>query len=132
MNQQQQRTVQRLLGKVKQDKEILAVFLFASVARRENQEGSDLDICLVLTPGKFPSQKLSQIKIKYLSSCTADIHVFQQLPVYIQQRILKEGKVLFCREDEALYEIAFKVIREFADFEPFYRDYLKEVLHARS
>ncbi len=130
MNQQQHRTVQRLLGKIKKDKQILAVFLFGSVARGENNARSDLDICLVLTPGKFTSKKFSQVKIKYLSRFNADIWVFSQLPIYIQQRILKEGKVLFCRNDDLLYEIAFKVIREFADFEPFYREYLREVLHA--
>ena len=124
--------VQRLLGKIKKDKEILAVFLFGSAARGENDQESDVDICLVLNPMKFTSQKLSQIKIRYLTSFAWDIQIFQQMPIYVKQRILKEGKLLFCRREETLYEIAFAVIREWTHFEPFYRSYLKEVLDARS
>jgi hypothetical protein len=40
---------------------------------------------------------------------------------------MKEGKVLHCKNEDALYDIAFTVIQEFADFEPIYKDYLKEV-----
>ena len=132
MNQRYHYALQRLLGKIKKDKDILAVFLFGSFVRRENNKESDMDICLVLNPGKFSARKISQIRMKYLSLFDLDIQIFQQLPIYVKQRILKEGKLLFCRQEDFLYEIAFQVIREFADFEPFYRDYLKEVLHARS
>ena len=132
MNQRYQHTLQRLLGKIKEDKAVLAVFLFGSVVRGENDKESDVDISLVLNPGKFSVRKISQIRMKYLSLFELDIQIFQQLPIYVKQRILKEGKLFFCRDEDSLYEIAFQVIREWADFEPFYRDYLKEVLHARS
>ena len=46
-------------------------------------------------------------------------------------RVIKDGKVLHCKDDDALYDIAFTVIQEFADFEPIYRDYLKEVESVR-
>ena len=132
MDQRQHYSLERFLGKIKKDQQILAVFLFGSAARKESHLNSDIDICLVLDRGKLTQKKISALRIKYLSSFDFDIQIFQNLPIYIKQRILKEGKVLFCRDDDRLYDVAFAVIREYSDFEPFYLEYLKEVLHARS
>lgn len=121
----------KIIEDVKQDSQILALFLFGSAAREENYKQSDVDICLVLMPNFYTSMQLSQKKLEYLKSFNLDIQVFQQLPIYIKKRVLKEGKVLFCRDEDKLYEIAFSVIREFADFEHIYRDYLKEVSYVR-
>ena len=120
-----------IIEEVKTDKEILALFLFGSTARKENDKHSDIDICLVLTPRSYNPRELSQKKLSYLKRFNLDIQVFQQLPIYIKTRVLKEGKVLHCKDEDALYDIAFTVIQEFADFEPIYRDYLKEVGNVR-
>ena len=120
-----------IIEEVKTDKEILALFLFGSTARKENDKHSDIDICLVLTPRSYTPRELSQKKLSYLKRFNLDIQVFQQLPIYIKMRVLKEGKVLHCKDEDVLYNIAFTVIQEFADFEPIYRDYLKEVESVR-
>ena len=121
----------KIIEEVKTDEEVLALFLFGSTARNENVEKSDIDICLVLTPRSYTPRELSQKKLSYLKRFNLDIQVFQQLPIYIKTRVLKEGKVLHCKDEDSLYDIAFTVIQEFADFEPIYRDYLKEVGDAR-
>ena len=56
-----------------------------------------------------------------------DVQVFQQLPIYIRQRVLKDGEVLFVRDEDQLYELAFRTVQEFEDFRPRYQTYLKEV-----
>jgi predicted nucleotidyltransferase len=116
-----------IIEEVKTDEEILALFLFGSTARKENDKQSDIDICLVLTPRSYTPKELSRKKLSYLKKFDLDIQVFQQLPIYIKIRVIKEGKVLHCKDEDVLYDIAFTVVREFADFEPIYRDYLKEV-----
>ena len=130
MNSQKEK-LNGIIRDIKKDKQILAVFLFGSTAREENHKKSDIDVCLVLKAGRYTIKELSRKKLEYLKSYDFDIQVFQQLPIYIKKRIIKEGKVLFCRDEAALYEIAFSVIREFADFEYIYRDYLKEVASVR-
>ncbi|MCG2713031.1 MAG: nucleotidyltransferase domain-containing protein [Candidatus Omnitrophica bacterium] len=126
----QKRKLDAIIRDLKKDNQVLAVFLFGSTAREENHNKSDIDVCLVLKAGRYTTKELSRKKLEYLKLYDFDIQVFQQLPIYIKKRIIKEGKILFCREEAALYEIAFSVIREFADFECIYRDYLKEVANA--
>jgi len=45
--------------------------------------------------------------------------------------VLKEGRVLFCRDEDALYEAAFVTIRAFEPFKRTYRAYLEEVAYGR-
>ena len=119
-----------LIDVAKSDEEILAIVLFGSTARQENFKNSDIDICLILKPNQYPLKYLSNKKFDYLKRFDLDIQIFQQLPIYIRKRIIKEGKILFCRDEDEIYKIAFNMIQEFNDFEHIYHDYLKEVANA--
>lgn len=129
-NQKLDLLLDRMVKKIKEDKQILALLLFGSRAREDSIKASDIDICLVLMPGSYTPLNLSQKRLIYLKSFDLDIQVFQQLPLYIRVRALKEGRVLFCRDEEQLYETAFSTIQEFSDFEHIYREYLEEVARA--
>ena len=122
--------IEELISMVRSDEEVLAVILFGSRARWEHHCSSDVDICLVLKPRSFSKKYLSYKKINYLKEFNLDIHVFQQLPIYIRKRVIKEGEILFCRDEDEMYNIAFKTMDEFSDFEYIYRDYLKEISDA--
>jgi len=119
----------RLLDIAKQDKDIIAVLLFGSTAREEQHPKSDIDICLVLIPQKKPYNNLymSHKRLKYLSQSDMDIQIYQQMPLYIKTRILKEGKILFVKNENLLYDIAIKTVKEFEDFKHIYNSYLEEV-----
>jgi len=125
-----QKTINKLTKMVQQDNRLLALFLFGSRAREDDYKGSDMDICLIMKPDSYTSIKLSQKRLEYATLFDMDIQVFQQLPIYIKMRIIKEGRLLYCRNEDELYQIIFCMIREFGDFEHIYRDYLKEVAHA--
>lgn len=56
-----------------------------------------------------------------------DLSVFQKLPLYIRQRVLKDGKILLCKNTPLLYDIAFQTIKEFNLYEKGYRLYLEEL-----
>ncbi|MEK6854891.1 MAG: nucleotidyltransferase domain-containing protein [Nanoarchaeota archaeon] len=114
----------KLINELKKDKRIIAVLLFGSRAR--NEQYRDTDICLVLDK-KYSNLEMSKIVLKYSSELTAkhDIQVFQQLPLYIRQRILKEGKILLCINEPALYDIAFATIKEFEYYKKIYYTYLE-------
>jgi predicted nucleotidyltransferase len=122
--------VDKILAKTRDDPEIVAVFLFGSQARAESDAGSDIDLCLVLRPGNYDSLTLFRKRLDYLKEGGADVHIFSELPLYIRQRILKEGRVLLCQDEDALYEIAFRTAQAFEDFKHIYYGYLEEVAHA--
>jgi predicted nucleotidyltransferase len=125
-------TLERLLLKARQDGDVLAVLLFGSRARGEAVPLSDVDVCLVLRVQRLEPLAFSQKKLEYLKLGGLDVHVFQQLPLYIRCRVLKEGAVLYVRDEEALYELAFRTAQAFEDFKHHYHAYLEEVARAGS
>lgn len=126
------RQLERLLKHAQEDSDLLAVLLFGSTARGDDTPKSDVDVCLVLQPHPYDPLTLSHKKLAYLRQSDLDIHVFQQLPLYIRKRVLKDGKVLFARDLDALYRLAFQTARAFEDFKPIYYTYLAEVARAGS
>jgi predicted nucleotidyltransferase len=122
-----QEMLDRIVETAKRDEQVLAIVLFGSASRGEGSATSDLDVCLVLEPNGYTPLDLSEKKLEYLAAFDGDIQVFQQLPIYMKQRVLRDGKVLFCRDEDTLYQLAFDVIREYSDYEHIYREYLVEV-----
>lgn len=122
----------RLLSKTKQDPGILAVILFGSQARGESTPASDLDVCLVLQDRRYTPLHLSRKKLEYLKIEGLDIQVYQQLPLYIRHRVIKEGTIIYVRDEEGLYELAFRTAQAFEDFRHRYYSYLQQVAHVGS
>jgi len=122
--------IERISGRVRDDEDVLALMSFGSYARSE--EFSDVDVCVVLKPGRFDPLFLSKKRLEYLVAFpNLDVQVFQQLPLYVRVRVLKEGKVLFCRSEDLLYDLSFSTVRQFEYFRPIYLSYLEGVLNAR-
>ena len=117
----------RLVAKAKDDLGVLAVLLFGSQARGEATPRSDLDVCLVLGPDPIPQLDASQKRLDYLAETDLDLAVFQLLPLVIRSRILKEGQILFVRDEDALYALAAHTAKAFEDFRHIHRQYLDEV-----
>ena len=63
----------------------------------------------------------------HLAEGAGDIVIFQQLPLHVKSRVLKEGRVLFVRDEDALYAVAIRAARAFEGFRHRYRAYLDEV-----
>jgi predicted nucleotidyltransferase len=124
-----EKAFRKISEKAKDDKDVLAVILFGSYAR--NEKYSDIDVCIVLEPAKRQSLFLSKKRLEYLAAFpNLDIQIFQQLPIYVKMRVLRDGKTIFCRNEDLLYDLCFSTIRQFEYFKPRYLSYLEGVLHA--
>ncbi|MFO7712641.1 MAG: nucleotidyltransferase domain-containing protein, partial [Dehalococcoidia bacterium] len=124
-------SIAKIVARARGDADVVAVFLFGSRARCESTANSDTDICLMLRPGKYEPSDLLSKRLGYLKEGEADVSMFSQLPLYIRHRVLREGKVLFSRDEDLLYEIAFRTAQAFEDFKHIYYGYLEEVSGAR-
>ena len=111
---------------IKKDKEVIAVLIFGSYARSEDYK--DIDICLVLNK-KYHNLDMSKKRLKYASLLPSkfDVHIFQQVPLYIRKEILKDCKVVLCKDEDLLYEIAYSTIKEFNTYSRIYYGYLESM-----
>jgi len=104
-----------LLAKARQDTEVLGVVLFGNAARQEQTALSDVDLCLVMMPQPKPFELATFLRkrLEYMRDFSLDVQIFQQLPLYVRWRVLKEGQVLFTRNESLLYELAFRTAQAF-------------------
>ena len=116
----------RLVSRAESDPDVLAVILFGSHARGEAGPISDVDVCLVLVPGSNPDLAFER-KLTYAGAFDVDLALFHQLPLPVRSRVLREGRVLFVRDEDALYGLAVRTARAFEDFRHIYRQYLDAV-----
>ena len=67
-------------------------------------------------------------RLEYLAEGDLDVAVFQSLPLHIRSRVLKEGTVLYARDEDALYAVAIRTARAWEGFRHIHRQYLDEIL----
>ena len=97
------------------------IILFGSCARGEARKDSDVDLCVYYegTPREafeFRMRVLGILPEGY------NVQIFQLLPVYLRKECLR-GRVLFCRDETFLYDLAYETLKEWEDFKRYY-DYL--------
>jgi len=125
------------LKKIKQkalkDKDVLGVIVFGSYAKKKSKPFSDIDVCIVLQPKQFKNIFMSNKKLEYLGlvSDKYDIQIFQQLPIFIRMRILKDGKFLLNKDYNTMFKVALNTIKEFDMFRRHYYYYIESVAYAR-
>jgi len=127
------RSLDKLMKRARQDLDVLAVLQFGSRTRGDAAPQSDIDVCLVLAPRSQADRlSLAQKRLEYLTGLDLDISIFQELPIYVRRRVLKEGRLLFVRDEDVLYEVAYRTVQAFEDFRHIYDAYLDQVARAGS
>jgi len=79
-------------------KDIEAIILFGSYARREQTRKSDIDVCIVCGNKK---EKIEKVWNKILESGITekyDVKIFELLPLKMKISVIKEGKVLHTKD----------------------------------
>ncbi len=116
----------KALANAEEDSDILAVVIFGSFARGESYR--DIDICLVLWQSRISEVNNLQKEIAY-SEPGLDVHLFQDLPLYIQIQVLEEGINKLVKDEDAYYDLVRITLQQWEDFRPLYENYLEEVLN---
>jgi predicted nucleotidyltransferase len=125
--------LKKIEAKARTDKDALAVIVFGSYARKEFKPLGDIDVCIVLQPKRFNNLFMTNKRLKYLDlvSNKYDVQIFQQLPVFIRVRILKEGKFLLNKNYDLMFKVALKAIKEFDLFRKHYYYCIESAAYGR-
>jgi uncharacterized protein len=102
------------------------VILFGSHARGEASPRSDVDVCLVFAPD-CDADRVFEKKLEYAGRFDVDLSAFHQLPLCVRTRVLKEGPALFVGDEDRLYEVAIRAVRQWEDFRHIHQPYLDAV-----
>lgn len=97
---------------------ILALMIFGSYARMELYRDLDIAVVLQKTEERISNLKLLSIFEKVIpDGLEVDLNIFNDLSIEIRSRILTEGKVVYVRDMNSLYDVSIEVIQEKSDFE---------------
>ena len=113
-------------------KSVRVAYLFGSQATGKAGPLSDIDIAVLLggPPDKWFDCRLDLIGMisEALRSDHLDLVLLNEAPPLLRDRVIRYGRVIFCRDEPARIEFEVRTMREYLDFKP-YRDlYAKEML----
>ncbi|MEK6847475.1 MAG: nucleotidyltransferase domain-containing protein [Nanoarchaeota archaeon] len=100
------------------------IYLFGSQVTGRAREDSDVDIAVIL---KNPNDKDESFVARFWSD-KLDVHCFHKLPLLIQFRIFKYGKVLFVRDKKFLHMLKVNVLGYYLDFADYINDFYRRAL----
>lgn len=85
--------------------DILAILLYGSVAKGEETQRSDIDICIISPSCKDKLGLLNEIYRKLdVFSKKYDVRFFEELPLYIQINIIENNQIIYTKDVYELYE----------------------------
>lgn len=110
------------LKKTKNVKKIKFFILYGSQDNGKANKLSDYDFCIYYDGN---NRERFNFRLNILGNLGSefDIQIFQDLPIFVRKEVLK-GKVIYCQDEDQLYDIAYQTIKEFEHFKKYYYDYL--------
>ena len=115
-------------GFLKNDERIQAVLLFGSKANSDSNKRSDIDICIV-APKQRPSVILGTVFRKLdTKSKHYDVHVFEELPLYLQMQVIENHKIISARDKYKLSEYFYFYRKLWKDQEHRNKMNVKEIM----
>lgn len=97
--------------KIAEIKSVKAVYLFGSYASGKQHALSDIDICVL---GNLTEKDENKVLGK--ASDNFDISVFNNLPIYIKFRVLRDGKPLIVKDKNYINNLKIVMIHAYFDF----------------
>lgn len=125
MNREIEQKIEEFLEKIRNTEyfsKIEFIILYGSSLGSYHLDDSDIDICIYVDDKR---ENLSRIRLNLLEKFSSkfDIQMYQLLPLYVQIEVLKRD-LLYVKNMDKVYEIAYDTIEEFQDFYPYYLDYI--------
>lgn len=128
--------IEELIENFKEDKDILALYVFGSYAKGNVKPLSDIDFAVVLN-NTFPKEKYSKKRINLLNKAVEilkteeiDLIILNQVSPFLGFQVIKGDRILFCRDNLKLVNMRVNILNKYFDFMPVINEYNK-YLHLR-
>lgn len=114
---------------------VLFAYLFGSRAQNAFTVQSDIDVAVFLIPSETrgyleKEKKILSSLMSLLGTDRIDLRVLNVLPLVLQHRILKEGIVIFIKDEQARVDFETQVMIRYFEMKPYLEEY-KEMLFKR-
>ncbi len=110
------------IKKMDKNNKVSFIALFGSYASKSHNKLSDIDIAIYYEGNKKERFKF-RIAVSGELGERYDVHIFQDLPLYIKNEIIKKGKIIYKKDIRKVAETYIKVISEFSSFEKYLNHY---------
>jgi predicted nucleotidyltransferase len=116
---------------LKQYDEIITVYIFGSFI--SEQYFSDIDIGIIIA--KDLSQSLDfelklENRLEEIVKYPVDVRVLNQAPISFSQNVFRTGRVVIDKEPNMRADFEGRILKQYFDFSPFQKRYLREVTNA--
>ena len=118
---------EEIVRRLKKFNEVKAIYLFGSAVNGRANALSDVDVCVI---GNLNEKEKKEILFGFVDEL--DISFFEELPIWIQFRVFREGKCLFVRDgkSEKLVKILkFWTLKKYFDFQPIINSMMQRCLN---
>jgi hypothetical protein len=119
------------LKRIFSEEPVLLAYLFGSQARGDAGPLSDVDVAVLFEEGLVPAEALA-LRLRLMASLAraleaqrVDVAVLNDAPYLLQHRVIRDGRVLFCRDELTRVRYEFRVLRDYLDFRHFEDKYLQ-------
>jgi predicted nucleotidyltransferase len=120
------------------DTQVLFAYLYGSYAVDQAHPFSDLDIGIYV-PSLSQREKLDlemtlalEIDKKLKQGPASDVRIINSLPLTVAGKIITEGLLIYCRDDEARIDYETIIRSAYFDFLPFIHNYQRTLFGADS
>jgi uncharacterized protein len=104
--------------------EVVLGFLFGSYARGQGRPDSDVD-CAVLLADDAPAGSYFDLRLRVMDGLAravgrddVDVAILNEAPLALAYRVLRDGKLLFCRDHAAYVQHRVRTLNLYFDFAP--------------
>lgn len=116
---------QALLGQ----RDVLFAYFYGSRALELEIPGADIDVAVYLKPSMtnhyiLRERELTGLLVSSLRTDAVDLRLLNVLPLILRYQVLKEGRLLFSRDEMARAEFETSVMIRYFELKPYLQEYM--------
>ena len=131
----ERRKIENLEGYFSEQPEVLLAYLFGSYGRGRASTLSDIDIAVLLPAEMLPAERF-EYRLSFgleigrrLQHNEADIVILNDAPLALAYRVLRDGQLLYCRDENVRIQYRARIVDRFLDFKPFIERHHQAILN---